>query len=482
MSAIGNYIHYTAKGYEEHGITRKGTFQTWRNQRNEIIRKTAALRTSLTPSDREELEGVLNSLLRPAADNSMVEKARKEVEKIMIESFEDKAKEINWDTGNIEWSQKKSDTLSTLHRHRSEGHLKIDLEEMFNKVNKLIEIIDKKAKIESNGKALSLECQRLARLARQIKDRMDDNLKKDGWVYGLTNSKKILTDEQIIKYLNSLIETYAAYPAINLQKGTAFEAMIAMAPYVAQEMAAEEAAKQIKGSLPEEVIIDPDNFSSDYVLFNGPDNSYTIKTTGSVSQGKVDVELAWNNKIAKISAKNVNLGNPYAQIHILSGSSLMFLIQDMDHDYVNHFLNLQVEHSVLNSKGGYKKVPKNYFGENRKLIMQEMKIYLFYKALSGDNYKRKAVDLFVINDNSKGEVRVYSIEDIVNKVIYNSGALSQISVTDQSNVNIMNLPLFKNDRVTGDATEQQRITSVLAQVHATKISASLRPSVLAHIW
>ena len=47
---------------------------------------------------------------------------------------------------------------------------------------------------------------------------------------------------------------------------------------------------------------------------------------------------------------------------------------------------------------------------------------------------------------------------------------------------IMNLPLFKNDRVTGDATGQQRITSVLAQVHAVKISASLRPSVLAHIW
>ena len=482
MSAIGNYIHYTAKGYEEHGITRKGTFQTWRNQRNEIIRKAAALRTSLTPSDREELEGVLNSLLRPAADDSMVAKARKEVEKIMIENFESSAKKINWDTGDIDWALKRSDTLSTLHRHRSEGRLKIDLEEMLNKVNKLIEIIDKKAKVESNGDALSLECKRLARLARQIKDRIDDDLKKDGWVYGLTNSKKILTDDQIIKYLNSLIETYAAHPAINLQKGTAFEAMIAMAPYVAQGMAAEEAAKQIKGSLTEEVIIEPSNFSSDYVSFNGFNNDYNIKTTGSISQGKVDVELTWNNKIAKISAKNVNLGNPYAQIHILSGSSLMFLIQDMDHDYVNHFLNLQVEHSVLKSKDEYQKVSKNYFGDKRKLIMQEMKLYLFYKALTGDNYKRKAADLFVINDNSKGEVYVYSIEDIINKIIYNERTLAQISVTNQEGINIMNLPLFKNDRVTGDATGQQRITSVLAQVHATKISASLRPSVLAHIW
>ena len=479
MSAIGNYIHYTAKGYEEHGITKKGTFQTWNSQRNEIIKKAASLRTNLTPSDKEELEEVLNSLLRPAADNSMVEKARKEVEKIMIESFEDKAKEINWDTGNIEWSKKRSDTLTTLHRHRNEnGQLEINLKEMLDKVNKLMEIIAKQAKVESNGKVLSLECKKLARLAKQVQDRMDGNLKKNGWIYGLTASKNILTDEQVIKYLNSLIETYAAHPAINLQKGTAFEAMIAMAPFVAQGMAAEEAAKQIKGNVKEQVTIEPSNFSSDYISINGPDNNYTIRTSGSVAQGKVDVKLIWNNKITKISAKNVNLGNPYAQIHILSGSSLMYLIQDMDHDYVNHFLNLQTEHSVLNSKGGYKKVPKNYFGEKRKLIMQEMKLYLFYKALSGDNYKRKAVDLFVINDNSKGEVRVYSIEDIVNKVIYNSGALSQISVTDQGNVNIMNLPLFKNDRVVGDATSQQRITNVLAQVHAVKIFSSFRPSIL----
>lgn len=484
MSAIGNYIHYTAKGYEEHGITRKGTFQTWRNQRNEIIRKAAALKTSLTPSDREELEGVLNSLLRPTTDDSMVAKARKEVEKVMIENFESSAKKINWDTGNIDWVQKRSDTLSTLHRHRNEsGQLEINLKEMLDKVNKLMKIIAKQAKVESNGKVLSLECKKLARLAKQVQERMDGNLRKNGWIYGLTTSKNILTDEQIIKYLNSLIETYAAHPAINLQKGTAFEAMIAMAPFVAQGMAAEEAAKQIKGSVKEQVIIEPSNFSSDYISINGLDNNYTIKTSGSVAQGKVDVELTWNNKITKISAKNVNLGNPYAQIHILSGSSLMYLIQDMDHDYVNHFLNLQTEHGVLNSKdGGYKKVPKNYFGEKRKLVMQEMKLYLFYKALSGDNYKRKAADLFVINDNSKGEVYVYSIEDIINKIIYNERTLAQISVTNQEGVNIMNLPLFKNDRVTGDATGQQRITSVLAQVHATKISASLRPSILAHIW
>lgn len=479
MSAIGNYIHYTAKGYEKHGITKNGTFQAWNSQRNEIIKKAASLRTSLTATDRMQLEGVLNGMLRPAADDTMVAKARQEVEAYMNASFKEKTEKINWDTGNIEWPKKRSDTLTTLHRHRSEsGQLEINLKEMLDKVNKLMEIIAKQAKVESNGKVLSLECKKLARLAKQVQDRMDGNLKKNGWVYGLTTSKNILTDEQVIKYLNSLIETYAAHPAINLQKGTAFEAMIAMAPFVAQGMATEEATKQIKGSVKEQVIIEPSNFSSDYISINGPDNNYTIKTSGSVAQGKVDVELTWNNKITKISAKNVNLGNPYAQIHILSGSSLMYLIQDMDHDYVNHFLNLQAEHGVLNSKGGYKKVPKNYFGEKRKLVMQEMKLYLFYKALSGDNYKRKAVDLFVINDNSKGEVRVYSIEDIVNKVIYNSGALSQISVTNQNGVNIINLPLFKNDRVAGDATGQQRITSVLAQVHAIKISSSFRPSIL----
>ena len=56
MSAIGNYIHYTAQGYLEHGITKKGKFTAYKSQKEAIIKKALAnSRSSLNSQEKDDL-------------------------------------------------------------------------------------------------------------------------------------------------------------------------------------------------------------------------------------------------------------------------------------------------------------------------------------------------------------------------------------------------------------------------------------------
>ena len=136
----------------------------------------------------------------------------------------------------------------------------------------------------------------------------------------------------------------------------------------------------------------------------------TLSTTRK-SQGKIDVLLKWQGRDLKISAKNVNLQACY--IHILSGSPFLYMIQDLNGDFVNHFINV---YSIQQKRGSL----AAKFAKQRKDSMDAMKFILMYKALTGDNYNRNAANVFAINDNSasgKGSIKVYTMEQLIHKII-----------------------------------------------------------------
>jgi len=58
------------------------------------------------------------------------------------------------------------------------------------------------------------------------------------------------------------------------------------------------------------------------------------------TQDKLDVAFEWKGDLLNISAKNYSLANSDAMIHLLSGSSLLYLISNENPDFVNHWLNL----------------------------------------------------------------------------------------------------------------------------------------------
>lgn len=108
-----------------------------------------------------------------------------------------------------------------------------------------------------------------------------------------------------------------------------------------------------------------------------------------------------------ISAKNVSLDSYY--IHILDGSPLLYMLQDVDSEYVNHFLNIFASHKGHSSKSAT-------VASYRTAMLQDIKLVLMYKAITGDVAGRKTANLFIVNDNRTGSVKVYAIDDLIDKI------------------------------------------------------------------
>lgn len=115
------------------------------------------------------------------------------------------------------------------------------------------------------------------------------------------------------------------------------------------------------------------------------------------------------------------------------------MLQDVDSDFVNHFLNLYAAHGKLERQ-------KSVNADNAKLtamksgILPEIKLILLYKGLTGDTNKRSSANLFIINDSSKGKVKVFDMYKLISQI--GTQAIKGIKLNDKTlNEKIK----FKND-------------------------------------
>jgi len=459
MSAIGDYIHYTSRGYLEHGTTPSGTFKDWQSQKQEIFRKLKTnQKGSLTLAEQRDLEDVLNSLIGEDSQENFSD-IHNEIQNRMVELFGESLQDINWTTGDVTMSKNKNAVIG---RVKSTNQI----ETVIKKLNKLEDIIRQESQKEPIPRGLKTRIKELQKyykdLARELAQAKEAN--------GLDSSKAIMAREATTlrekrKYINELIKEYAAYPAVNLQKGTFFENLITYAPYVAQSKA-EEAIGQVIGDVVEDVSFNSNNFASQF-LTEQITSEVLEKTT--VSQGKIDVMIQWNGKDIGISAKNVNMNN-FHYIHVLSGSSLLYMLQDINADFVNHFLNLYAQHGK--NRDGSSSAPYDLQLNARKsAILQEVKLILLYKAMTGDTNGRSSANLFVVNDAATGKVRVIDMYTLLENV-------SKENIQGiQFNGKTFNEKI-KFANVWNQGSPQQRISGLLLDVHAQKVTASLNPKFL----
>lgn len=471
MGAIGNYIHLKAENYLNHGVSKskKATFKRWHSQTATIKNKALQNKSALTKEDKENIKNTLEALMnRSQAPDSSYYKVQKEVERILNQKFGSSLQTLNWNTGGMVWgNNQKNDVLGKIKRHYNENQqLVVDIEKTIKKLEDLERIVDFK-KRDQNSKTLKRDLTNIKNICKELKNIQEANLINQGW----KNKKEAVVDYEIIKNINYYIEQYAAYPAINLQQGDAFEAMIAMLPYIAEGTAMNELEKTIAGKKSEAVKINFSNFSPSISAELAKGNY--LKVNGSTSQGKVDINLTWNNKLAKVSAKNINLGGPFPTIHLVSGSSMLFMIQDMNGNFVNHFLNLYAQHEDDRKFSSELKLLKN-------MIVQEMRLYLFYKALTGDVGNRTKADIFIVNDASGSGVKVISMDEIVSKIIDNDQS-SLISIKTDRNERLRkndNSFKFINDPVENNLNGSARISKLLADVHSRKLFISINANLI----
>ena len=201
--------------------------------------------------------------------------------------------------------------------------------------------------------------------------------------------------------------------------------------------------------------MDISNFSDKYLT---KEFKNVLETT-HVSQGKIDVEMKWAGKDIKVSAKNVNLNHRY--VTLLSNSSLLFLLSDEPAPFVNHALNILASHKAGEKKDSSS--AKSIVKGMRSSIIDELRLIIFYKALTGDVGGRRSANLFVVNDNKTGKVKVYDVHKNLTRGIAVKGITKGMKE-------------FKNDWNNG--SPEARISGLLADVHSRKISVGLNTSLL----
>lgn len=440
----------------------------------------------MTFRQKDQMEKTLNRFFSKEDRSKHDEELLRQVEQEMEREFGNTLNKINQDTGNIDGSalnQSKNKSENAIKRSITETGTQ--LETIYNRMN-AIEIALTNIKDAKKYDEINAKIDTVYHLLNQI---ILDGKKKG--IIGSLRSREfekrtLLSIDSINKYttegdgkgesiltiINSLLKNADLFSvAVNLQKGTLFEHLIAVAPAAARLEAGdalEDHQKgQVKGFERDKITIDfnKNNFTKDINLnslnqkIKGYKLSNYIMESYGYSQGKLDVEVVQGGQTVPISAKNVNLSSGY-DVHIVSGTSLLYLLQDEDSDFVNNYFNAIAKHK------------DNTTIKNLNYAHEAAKMTILFKALTGKTFGRDSdAEVFVINDNKTGKVKVYDMKDLLNKIYTNLDVYSSVTANEGP------IDSLKINNRWSESGYSERITNFIAEVHSQKISAALKPSV-----
>ncbi len=210
------------------------------------------------------------------------------------------------------------------------------------------------------------------------------------------------------------------------------------------------------------------NFSKNFVdlgqvtgkIADANGNYFSIRET----QDKVDVEIEVKGLKVPASIKNYSLQNTYYNegIHLLSGRSVLTLVQDYD-VFLNHYLNIVSNH------------PDKEPGEiDLTQAHEAMKLTILLKALEGGVFSNKeytdSAELFIVNDNSRGKFKVYYIFDILNEI---SKKLKYLKTGEYDKVKKLDNEWIGAEKDLDMSNAKIRISNLLRQLHEMTLEVSI---------
>lgn len=459
-SMIGDYIHHRAEGYDKHGITLAGEYTppNTKSIGNLISQYLNSTGTGATKAELEEMEKAISSFMTEPTQER--EKAYAIIEEKLAQKYQEEMN--NGTQWNVEMAKLEgidlSKGLGQLHSHHVEGSSKMymDLKEVTNKINKLEQIyLEKIGQKETNIK----EWRELRESYQNFVGTSAKKMKSYDFLNNPLGLKIEGTYKEVGKLrdqLNAMIEQYASYPAIVGVEGMGFEYIVAAALMGAEKVTDENLDSYIVGDKTQRVT----QYKSDNINMQAITAKLGEKTTLDVmynQRAKIDIQISWEGIDAKISAKNVAFKDEYTWATVQGGSPFLSMIQDINPDFVNHWINI---HAI---KGSSEKA--KIYGDP---LDDTMKRVLFYKALTGQGAMRAAADqanLMVINDKTKrGGVTVVDMKTLYKKAL-NSTFLLSVKLGGKT---IKNYHL-KNVKA---ETWQERLNAITLQLHELKAFVS----------
>ena len=187
------------------------------------------------------------------------------------------------------------------------------------------------------------------------------------------------------------------------------------------------------------------------------------------TQDKIDITIQTPEGLKNLSVKNYNFKGGTAQISLVSGMSLLTILQNENNkDFVNHYLN------ITSSREASEDDNLAHMKEYRASMHDMVKEIILVKALTGLNIQKTmkdgtvnsntSIEYFVVNDNSRpGQFKIYSVSDFLDFSSFdNKSGLSKYAT-----INGYNNPIWKNQGENARA----RITRLMTQMHQTKLHA-----------
>lgn len=522
MSGIGDYVHLKAVNYIKYGIGKDSTTAEYiditgihnitKKKLKEIGEKTGS-RETLDIQALKDLIAILNAIKNYDDEentdfnkilNEAFEASLSETMKGVINDIDNEKKRKQFDIQYTEKAEKPrigevKENKKAYLAEKKALILRKHLQELVNKsknssVSELIpagrdigkDIIELGNIITALEKEFQLEKRNETYFENpetlHLTSKMEINEEGAKTLKDFLRGKKDL--KEMIEKLNKMLLFYTPYYAFEDAKGKFFEQIVKRVPDFSGLVADGILKNKFKdtgkkGTDTNEVTFKEAVFSKEYVDFKelfslSDDLNGQVSYKESSSQGKIDIGLTWHSGKKplqlNISAKNIS---GIKNITVVEGTSVLFFLQDLLPEFVNHFLNMIVQHEDNGEL--------NQINNEITVMKWNIKLIFLAMALTGDVGGRDIANVFLINDNTKnGKVRAIFMGDIINNMI------QIIEKTDDSSFtrfvsNPFNRELkteipnsFVGDKNNLDNDNaQKRITNVLQEVHKRKLTMSI---------
>ena len=509
MPGIGDYVHYKYANFKKYGINKNGTTEDgpamalaiFKSQKRDILNDIKR-RQRESAINIPKLEEELNFYYGPNKEGlrgDITDEDLKKMHDAIQQFLGDKLNGIDIDIATLSSAVGEGNMSKIIDIFKNNTHQELNekIKTIVNapalgnnpsrstkksavqrRIDMLLEIRDAAAKENVN----------LGHLSRQI------GYLNDAWQKlqaDLGDSDKIYLgygyqkNRSFVNRLNEMISSFVM--GSSTMHGEYAEAVLVLVNYMVNSCAAVETSDLLRvlkeGSSKQRVAgqdrsanaLISTHFSSDFADLNliTKGSAYTINQkdgagnifSGRATQDKVDVWLEVEGLSVPASVKNYNMANTSNGVHVLSGRSVLQLIQEYE-NFTNYYMNVMVNHPDGSAPGALQQSAK-----------EALKLTILLKAIAGgtitaNGRKNSEADIFIINDNSKGGFKIYTISDILERVNQN---LDLLQVGDIDTLSELDNNYIGTENNSNDALV--RISGILAQLHQMQLNVSISKAV-----
>lgn len=489
----------------------------------------SAYKNTVNKKELDNLGNELNAMKALLQNDSNNNKTGTNISKAIMEFVE---KSAHAAISSIDWSTGKA----TIKKNSQKGIGQIDSSAQWSQAERAQHALDRFSKLyqqtmqTTEGGTLTLKTLRdIVRQAREARENLTDiaqislerldaldlrygqhDMKAMAKAIEMLNKNEYNPRDKnlqlLIRTINDSIRLLAPIHAYQLAQGNLFEAMLSALNYTRDGYAnkvGEELSQMILAGVAggdratvayrttrfSPGIVNNKNIPDSNKLFSRTIGDFSLTANASPTQGKVDVIIQANSNSnigntidLRISAKNVDLKLSHGWIHVVSGTSLLALLESESDDYVNHYINIFAEHEDKTADAQLNKIRQAYTKLTNFLIAMKALTGEVTRISKNGTLVDDSANVFVVNDSSTGNFHIYSMSSIKAKLMEKYIRSSDSALSGGKNIISVKYSQsrFKNEFVEGnpDSAKWIRVSNVLSDVHATKVSASININIM----